>query len=113
MGTGFSCVQPIAGVIRVRVDCPDFDLDRDRHHQVANQYLEATSGVTQVKHVRSGEPPDPGDEVIATAAPTILGWLASRHAMGMGKGTYPLESVASCEGGVGGTSSSISVTVSN
>lgn len=51
--------------------------------------------------------------VIATGTPTIYGWLAAWNTTSVPNGSYTLEGVASYSGGVSGTSTGISVTVSN
>jgi hypothetical protein len=53
------------------------------------------------------------NQVIATATPTIYGWLASWNTSSVANGTYTLQSVASYPGGVSGTSSPITITVAN
>jgi hypothetical protein len=50
--------------------------------------------------------------VIATATPTIYGWLAAWNTTNVPNGTYTLQSVAS-SGGLTGTSPGITVTVVN
>ena len=51
--------------------------------------------------------------VIATATPTIFGWLASWNTTTVPNGPYTLQSVASYAGGVSGTSAPIMISVSN
>jgi hypothetical protein len=51
--------------------------------------------------------------MIATATPTIYGWLASWSSTSVPNGTYTLQSVASYQGGVSGTSPGITVSVAN
>ena len=51
--------------------------------------------------------------VIATATPTIYGWLATWNTTTVLNGTYTLQSVASYAGGVSGTSAPITVSVTN
>ena len=51
------------------------------------------------------------DHVIATATPTIYGWLAEWNTTSVSDGTYNLQSVATYSGGVSGTSSSVTITV--
>ena len=51
--------------------------------------------------------------MIATATPTIYGWLAAWNTTTVPNGTYTLQSVASYQGGVSGTSPGITVIVSN
>ena len=78
-----------------------------------NQYLDAvaSSGVTEVKYEVTGG--SLSDSVIATATPTIYGWLASWNTTTVPNGTYALQSVASYAGGVSGTSAPITVSVTN
>ncbi len=51
--------------------------------------------------------------LIATATPTIYGWLASWNTTTVPNGPYTLQSVASYAGGVSGTSAPITITVGN
>ena len=78
-----------------------------------NQYLDAvaSSGVTGVKYEVTGG--SLSDSVIATATPTIYGWLASWNTTTVPNGTYALQSVASYAGGVSGASAPITVSVTN
>jgi hypothetical protein len=71
----------------------------------------ASSGVSRVQFELTGGP-DNGT-VIATATPTIYGWLASWNTTTVPNGTYTLQSVASYAGGGNGTSPAVSVTVNN
>ena len=75
-------------------------------------YLDATTspGVTNVQYELSGG--SLSDSVIATATPTLYGWLAAWNTTTVPNGTYTLQSVAS-SGGMSGTSPGISVTVNN
>ena len=50
--------------------------------------------------------------MIATATPTIYGWLAAWNTTTVPNGSYTLQSVAS-SGGMSGTSPGITVTVNN
>jgi Bacterial Ig domain/Bacterial Ig-like domain (group 3) len=77
------------------------------------QYLDssASSGVTQVQYDLTGGTLN--DSVIATGTPTIVGWLTQWDSTTVPNGTYQLNSVASYPGGVSGTSSPITITVSN
>ena len=77
------------------------------------QALDATtsSGVTGVTYELSGG--SLSDSVIATATPTIYGWLASWNSTSVPNGTYTLQSVATYRGGVSGTSAALSITVAN
>jgi hypothetical protein len=78
-----------------------------------NQALDAlaSSGVTRVQYEVTGG--SLSDAVVATATPTIFGWLASWNTATVSNGTYALQSVASYAGGVGGTSPGITITVNN
>jgi hypothetical protein len=53
------------------------------------------------------------DRVIATASPTIYGWLAQWDTTSVPNGTYALQSVAAFEGGTSATSPPVSVSVAN
>jgi hypothetical protein len=70
----------------------------------------ASPGVTQVKYEITGGTLN--DSVIATATPTIYGWIALWNTTGVANGTYTLQSVASLNG-VSGTSSPVTITVNN
>ena len=78
-----------------------------------NQYLDASasSGVTKVQYEVTGG--TLSDTVIATATPTIYGWLASWNTTSVPNGTYALQSVASYAGGVSGASAPVTITVTN
>ena len=78
-----------------------------------SQYLDATAspGVTQVQYEVTGG--KLSDAVIATATPTIYGWVAGWNSTTVPNGTYTLQSVASYAGGVSGSSSPITITVNN
>ena len=78
-----------------------------------NQYLDAvaSSGVTKVQFELSGG--SLTNAVIATATPTIYGWLAAWNTTTVLNGSYTLQSVASYAGGVSGTSAPITVSVTN
>jgi phosphatidylinositol-3-phosphatase len=78
-----------------------------------SQYLDAvtSSGVTKVQYELSGG--SLNDSVIATATPTIYGWIGTWNTASVPDGAYTLTGVASYAGGVSGTSPSISVTVNN
>jgi hypothetical protein len=69
-----------------------------------------SAGVTQVKFELTGGTLN--DWVIATATPTIYGWIALWNSTTVVSGTYTLQSVATAEGS-SGTSTGISITVSN
>jgi hypothetical protein len=70
----------------------------------------ASSGVTQVQYEVSGG--SLTDSVIATATPTIYGWLALWNTTGVANGSYSLQSVATSNG-VSGTSTPVTITVNN
>jgi hypothetical protein len=70
----------------------------------------ASSGVTQVQYEITGGTLT--DSVIATATPTIYGWLALWNTTGVVNGTYTLQSVATSNGG-NGTSAPVTITVNN
>ena len=78
-----------------------------------SQYLDASSspGVTQVQYELTGGTLT--DSVIATATPTIFGWLARWDTTTVANGTYMLQSVASYSGGISGASLAITVNVNN
>jgi hypothetical protein len=71
----------------------------------------ATSGVTTVQYEVTGG--TLSDKVIATASPTIYGWLASWSTTNVPNGTYTLQSVASFPGGPLGTSPGVAIVVNN
>jgi Big-like domain-containing protein len=71
----------------------------------------AASGVSSLQYELSGG--SLSDSVIATATPTLYGWLASWNSQGVPDGMYTLRSVASYSVGVSGVSPGISVTVGN
>ena len=76
-------------------------------------YLDATTspGVTKVQYELSG-----GSlpvMVIATATPTIYGWLAAWNSTNVQNGTYTLQSIATYPGGVSGASPGVTITVAN
>ena len=71
----------------------------------------AFPGVSTVHFVLTGGTLN--QAVIATATPTLFGWLASWDSTTVPNGTYTLQSVASYAGGVTGTSPGITITVSN
>ena len=77
------------------------------------QYLDATAspGVTQVQFELTGG--TLSDAVIATATPTLYGWIASWNSTTVTDGVYTLSSVASYSGVVSGTSPGVTITVSN
>ena len=51
--------------------------------------------------------------MVATASPTIYGWLASWNTTTVPNGTYTLQSVASYAGGVSAASAPITIMVTN
>ncbi len=71
----------------------------------------ASPGVTSVQYEVSGN--GLSDAVIATATPTIFGWVAGWDTTTLPNGTYTLQSVASYADGVTGASSGTTITVSN
>jgi hypothetical protein len=76
-------------------------------------YLDATAsaGTTQVQYEISGN----GFlyHVIATATPTIYGWIGGWDTTTVPNGSYVIQSVASGAGGIGGISQPVAFTVSN
>ena len=78
------------------------------------QYFDASasSGVTNVTYELSGGPSDLSDVPVATATPTIYGWLATWDTTTVPNGVYTLQSVASAYG-VSASSSPVTVTVNN
>ena len=77
------------------------------------QWLDASAsrGVTKVVYELTGGTLN--QAVIATATPTIVGWLAGWDTTTVPNATYTLQSVASYPGGVSGTSSPVTITVNN
>jgi hypothetical protein len=71
----------------------------------------ASPGVTQVQFELTGG--TLSDAVIATATPTLYGWIASWNSTTVTDGVYTLSSVASYSGVVSGTSPGVTITVSN
>jgi hypothetical protein len=71
----------------------------------------ATSGVSHVTFELTGG--SLTNAVIATATPTVYGWLAQWNSLNVPDGTYTLQSVASYAGGVSGTSPGVTVTLAN
>jgi hypothetical protein len=71
----------------------------------------ASSGVTKVQYEVSGG--SLSNDVIATATPTIYGWVATWNTTTVPDGPYTLQSVATYAGGVSGTSAPISISVGN
>lgn len=70
----------------------------------------ASSGVTLVQYEITGG--NLTDSVIATATPTIYGWLAKWNTTTVPNGTYTLQSVATSNG-VTGTSAPVTIVVDN
>jgi hypothetical protein len=70
-------------------------------------------GVTKVLFELSGGPSDLSDQVIATATPTIVGWLAQWDSASVPNGTYSLVSVATDADATTDTSTAVSITVDN
>ena len=70
-------------------------------------------GVTKVLFELSGGPSDLNDQVIATATPTIVGWLAQWDSASVPNGTYSLVSVATDADANSDTSTALSLTVDN
>jgi acetyl esterase len=71
----------------------------------------ASANATGVKYELSGGALS--DQVIATATPTIYGWLAQWDTTSVPNGTYTLQSVASYAGGISGESPGVSIAVTN
>ena len=76
-------------------------------------YLDAVAspGVTKVQYQVTGG--SLSHTVIATAIPTIYGWLATWNTTTVPNGTYSLQSVASYAGGVSAASAPITIAVTN
>ena len=70
----------------------------------------APAGTSQVQFELTGG--TLSDSVIATATPTLYGWVVEWNSTTVAVGTYTLQSVAT-EGGSTGTSPGISITVNN
>jgi hypothetical protein len=70
-----------------------------------------TSDVTGVQFIVSGG--SLSNQVVATATPTLYGWLTLWGSTGVPNGTYTLQSVATEVGGTTATSPGITVTVAN
>lgn len=71
----------------------------------------AAAGVSQVSFTLSGG--SLSNQAIATAVPTVYGWLVQWDSTTVPNGTYTLQSVASYPGGVSGTSPGVAITVAN
>jgi hypothetical protein len=71
----------------------------------------ASTGVTSVTYELNGN--GVTNQVIATGTPTLYGWLAHWNTTSVPNGTYNLTSVASYASGLSGSSSPITITVSN
>jgi hypothetical protein len=78
-----------------------------------SQILDATAtpGATQVQFLLTGKTRTAA--VIATATPTLVGWLASWNSVTVPNGTYTLQSIASFPGGANGTSPGVTIKVKN
>jgi hypothetical protein len=78
-----------------------------------SQYLDAVAspGTTQVQYEVTGG--SLSNAVIATATPTIFGWLASWNTTTVPNGMYALQSVASYAGGVSAASTPVTISVTN
>jgi chitinase len=72
----------------------------------------ASANVTSVSFELSGGTLT-GGQVVATATPTIYGWIAKWNTTSVPDGSYGLQSVASYSGGVRGQSSQITIAVNN
>jgi phospholipase C len=73
----------------------------------------ASANVTQVIYEVSGGPLNLSNQIVATGTPTLYGWIAQWDTTAVPNGSYVLTSVASYAGGVTGTSSNVTITVSN
>jgi lysophospholipase L1-like esterase len=71
----------------------------------------ASAGVTQVRFELTGGTLD--DQIIATASPTVYGWLVSWKSRTVPNGTYTLQSVATDNVGSTAVSPSITITINN
>jgi uncharacterized protein YjbI with pentapeptide repeats len=71
----------------------------------------ASSGATQVQYEVTGGALS--NQVVATASPTIYGWLAKWNTTSVPNGTYTLRSVASYSGGVSASSTLVTISVNN
>lgn len=71
----------------------------------------ASSGASTIRYQLTGE--GLSSQVIATATPTIYGWLALWDSTTVPNGTYTLQSVASFPGTVSVTSSAVTINVTN
>jgi hypothetical protein len=71
----------------------------------------ASPGVTSVVYEISGG--SINHALVATAIPSIIGWVARWNTTSVPNGTYTLQSVASYAGGVTGVSSGTTITVAN
>ena len=79
--------------------------------QVLDASASGAAGVTKVQFQVTGGALK--DKVVATATPTIYGWLASWNTTGVFNGAYALQSVAFGPSGVATDSAPISITVEN
>jgi hypothetical protein len=78
-----------------------------------SQWLDASSsaGVTTVVYELTGG--SLNQTIIATATPTLVGWLAGINSASVPNGTYTLQSAASYAGGATGISPGIPITIDN
>ena len=79
--------------------------------QVLDASASGTAGVTKVEFQITGGALK--GKVVATASPTIYGWLASWNTTGVFNGTYSLQSLAFGPSGVATVSAAVSITVQN
>lgn len=77
------------------------------------QFLDASAspGVQQVQFQLTGGTLN--NTVVATATPTLYGWLSNWNSKGVPNGTYTLQSTASFAGGASATSPGVPITVNN
>jgi hypothetical protein len=78
-----------------------------------SQLLDAggSSGATLIQYEITGGTLT--NQIVATAVPTIFGWIALWNTTAVANGSYSLQSVASFSGGVSATSAPITVVVNN
>jgi hypothetical protein len=70
-------------------------------------------GVIEVQFEVSGGPSNLNEQVVATASPSLYGWLANWNTTTVPNGTYSLQSVATDTEGLVTTSAPITVSVNN
>jgi hypothetical protein len=70
-------------------------------------------GVTQVQFEVSGGPSNLKDQLVATASPSVYGWLANWNTTNVLNGTYSLQSVATDTEGLLTTAAPITVSLNN